>query len=340
MNTLLPEECNTKTSTIYSKTGLMQAAILEKPGKFTIKNVPVPMPKPDEIVFQVEGCGVCSSSLPLFQGRNRFDYPLMAGNPGHESWGKIVFTGSKVNTFKTGDRIAALTNNSFAVYDKVNMQNAIRLPKELNDIDFPGETLGCAMNVFRRSDIKPGHTVAVIGAGFLGALIIQLAKAAGARVLAFSKRPYSLNVAKQCGADEVIQLQGNTKTIELVKELTSGKLCDRVIEATGKQFPLDLSGELTKERGKLIIAGFHQDEIRKVNIELWNLRGLDVINAHEREPQMFLKGMREAVDAVMSGKMRTKELYTHEFDLKEINQAFDLLIQRPEGYLKCLIKMD
>jgi len=54
-----------------------------------------------------------------------------------------------------------------------------------------------------------------------------------------------------------------------------------VIEAAGQQWPLDLATELTRERGRLIIAGYHQDGPRQINMQLWNWRGLDVINAHE-----------------------------------------------------------
>ncbi len=88
------------------------------------------------------------------------------------------------------------------------------------------------------------------------------------------------------------------KIIDRVKQLTGGQLCDRVIEVVGEQWPLDLAAELTRERGRLIIAGYHQEGPRQVNMQLWNWRGLDVINAHERDPKVYLEGIRLAVDAV------------------------------------------
>ena len=81
---------------------------------------------------------------------------------------------------------------------------------------------------------------------------------------------------------------------DLEKELTGGSFCDRVIEAVGKQWPLDLAGEITRERGRLIIAGYHQDGPRQVNMWLWNWRGLDVINAHERDPKIYMQGRNRA----------------------------------------------
>ena len=161
---------------------------------------------------------------------------------------------------------------------------------------FPGEPLGCAMNIFRRSAIEPGQTVAIVGIGFLGAILTRLATDAGARVIAVSRRPFSLDVARNMGAAETIPMDDHNGIIERVKELTGGVFCDRVIEAVGKQWPLDLAAELTRERGRLIVAGYHQDGPRQVNMQLWNWRGLDVINAHERDPKVYIQGIREAVD--------------------------------------------
>lgn len=119
------------------------------------------------------------------------------------------------------------------------------------------EPLGCAMNIFRRSGIEPGQTVAIVGIGFLGALLTRLATASGARVVAISRRPFSLDVATSMGAAETIPMQDHWQIVERVKTLTHGTFCDRVIEAVGRQWPLDLAAELTRERGRLVIAGYH-----------------------------------------------------------------------------------
>jgi threonine dehydrogenase-like Zn-dependent dehydrogenase len=112
-----------------------------------------------------------------------------------------------------------------------------------------------------------------------------------------------------------------------------------VIEAVGAQWPLDLCGELTRIRGRLLIAGYHQDGLRQVNLQLWNWRGLDVINAHERDPQIYVKGMRDAVEAVASGRLDLSPLYTHRYALDEAGQALHTLQQRPDGFLKALIEL-
>jgi threonine dehydrogenase-like Zn-dependent dehydrogenase len=326
-----------KTEADYFSALTMSAAIIDSPGKIILNDVPIPKPGINEIVFEVEGCGVCASSIPLFEGREWFNYPVKPGNPGHETWGRVVDKGANVFNFKIGDRITALSYHGFARFDVAHHEEAIKLPEEINHVDFPGESLGCAMNIFRRSGIKKGQTVAIIGIGFLGATLIQLAKSEGAKVIAISKRPYSLQIASKCGADEIILMDDHWKIIEKVKEITNGEFCDRVIEATGKEWPLNLAGELTRERGRLIIAGFHQDGMRNINLQLWNWRGLDVINAHERDQRIYIQGMREAVDAVMSGRINPQILYSHHYKLEDIQSAFNHLIERPEGFIKGIV---
>jgi threonine dehydrogenase-like Zn-dependent dehydrogenase len=72
---------------------------------------------------------------------------------------------------------------------------------------------------------------------------------------------------------------------------------------------------------------------------LWNWRGLDVINAHERDPKVYLEGIRMAVDAVASGKLDPTPLYTHSYKLDQINTAFETMKSRPDGFLKALVTL-
>ena len=132
-------------------------------------------------------------------------------------------------------------------------------------------------------------------------------------------------------------MEDHLAIIGQVKELTGGGFCDRVIEAVGKQWPLDLAAELTRERGRLIVAGYHQDGPRQVNMWLWNWRGIDVINAHERDSKVYVRGIREAVDAVASGRLDPAPLYTHRFPLHRLGEALDATRDRPDGFLKALV---
>jgi threonine dehydrogenase-like Zn-dependent dehydrogenase len=139
------------------------------------------------------------------------------------------------------------------------------------------------------------------------------------------------------GAAELVPMDDHQAIIARVRELTGGGFCERVIEAVGKQWPLDLAGELTGERGRLIVAGYHQDGPRQVNMWLWNWRGIDVINAHERDPRAYVAGIREAVDAVASGRLDPASLYTHVYPLERLGEALDATRDRPDGFLKALV---
>jgi threonine dehydrogenase-like Zn-dependent dehydrogenase len=110
------------------------------------------------------------------------------------------------------------------------------------------------------------------------------------------------------------------------------------IEAVGKQGALDVAGEITGIRGRLVIAGYHQDGPRQVNMQLWNWRGLDVINAHERDPTVYVAGLRAAVEAVRAGRLDPRVLCTHEFPLEQLGAALDLTRDRPDGFLKAIIR--
>jgi threonine dehydrogenase-like Zn-dependent dehydrogenase len=315
----------------------MQAAVLAGPGQVRLEEVARPEPGPGQVRIRLEGCGVCASNLTPWEGPEWMRFPTPPGDLGHEGWGIVDALGEGVTGFSAGDRVAALSFKSYAQYDLADQENLVRLPESLAGQPFPGEPLGCAMNIFRRAGIEAGQTVAIIGIGFLGAILTRLATDAGARVIAVSRRPFSLEVARAFGAAETIPMEDHNAIIGQVKELTGGLLCDRVIEAVGKQWPLDLAGELTRERGKLIVAGYHQDGPRQVNMWLWNWRGLDVINAHERDPKVYVAGMREAVDAVASGRLDPSALYTHRFPLDRLGDALDATRDRPDGFLKALV---
>jgi threonine dehydrogenase-like Zn-dependent dehydrogenase len=315
----------------------MRAAVVTGAGKIRVDDIDLPETGPGQVRVRLEGCGVCASNLGPWAGPEWMKFPTEPGGLGHEGWGKIDAVGDDVEGLVPGDRVAALSYHSYAGYDIADAAAVVKLPQELEGQPFPGEPLGCAMNIFKRSDIATGQTVAIVGIGFLGALLTQLASRAGAQVIAISRRPFSLELAKIMGAAETIPMEDHWQILARVKDLTGGVMCDRVIEAVGKQWPLDLAGELTRERGKLIIAGYHQDGPRQVNMQMWNWRGLDVINAHERDPAVYIAGIREAVQAVAEGRLDPGPLYTHSYALEQLDEALNATRDRPEGFMKALV---
>ncbi|WP_041942914.1 MDR/zinc-dependent alcohol dehydrogenase-like family protein [Variovorax paradoxus] len=315
----------------------MYASVITSPRQVALQRVPVPEPGPGQLLLKLEGSGVCASSLPLWEGREWFDYPQPAGAPGHEGWGRVAAVGEGVQGVAVGDRVAALTYRAHAEYDIADAGAFVPLPAALADAAMPGEPLGCAVNIFRRSDIRAGQTVAIVGIGFLGAILTRLAARADARVIAISRRPFSLEVARSMGAAHTIAMEDHHRIVEEVRRLTGGAMCERTIEAVGLQWPLDLAGEITGERGRLVVAGYHQDGKREVNMQMWNWRGIDVINAHERDPRAYVQGIREAVDLMASGVLDPAPLFTHRLPLDRLGEALELTRTRPDGFLKAVV---
>jgi threonine dehydrogenase-like Zn-dependent dehydrogenase len=315
----------------------MRAALLSAPRKFTIVDVVRPEPEAKQVCVRLEGCGVCASNLPPWEGAPWFSYPMEAGTPGHEGWGRVYSSGPAVTRFLPGVRVGLLSQHAFAEYDVVEEDLVVELPESLHRKPFPAEPLGCAVNVFHRANISKGQTIAVVGVGFLGAIVLRLAALADVRVIAITRKPESLDLARRYGAHECIPMNDHWQIVERVKQLTAGRFCDVVVEATGQQWPLDLSAEITAERGRMIVAGYHQGGLRQVNMQLWNWRGLDVINAHERDPAVYLQGMQAAVDLIARGELDPAPLYTHYYPLERIGEAFETAAGRPGGFMKALV---
>jgi len=314
----------------------MEASVIEAPKQIRIVSTPLPEPGMEEVLVKLGGTGVCVSNLPVWEGRPWFSYPFEPGAPGHEGYGTVESTGSQVKGIVKGDRVALLSYHAYAEYDKTHMSNIVKLPESFDDIPFPGEPLSCAVNIIRRSAIQENQTVVVIGSGFIGCLLIQLLKHAGTEVIAVSRRESSLMFAEKSGADHLVRFREVWRAKEEISKLAPRGV-QRVIEATGVQSGLDLATEIISEYGMLIIAGYHQDGIRNINMQQWNWKAIDVINAHERDPQKYISGLKDAIQLTEKGILRPGELITHKFDFRDINKAFDFLEQKPEGFLKGVV---
>ncbi|WP_206606199.1 MDR/zinc-dependent alcohol dehydrogenase-like family protein [Steroidobacter cummioxidans] len=313
------------------------AATLIRPMTTRVSEVRMPELGESEVRVMLEGCGICASSLPVWEGRAWFKYPLEAGSPGHEGWGIVAAVGSAVKDIDVGQRVALMSGHAYAEYDIASRDCVVPLPEELDDEPFPGEPFGCVMNIFERSDVQSGHTVAVVGGGFIGLMLTQLAADAGAHVVVLSHRESVLQLALTMEAEDIVATKDDGHDAQRAMQLTSGRGFDRVIEVSGVQAGLDLASDIAAERARLIIAGYHQDGPRHVNMQQWNWRGLDVINAHERSMDRYVAGVQKAIQAALEGRLDPFPLLTHTVSLNSLDHGFKLMRERPEGFVKALL---
>jgi len=315
----------------------MVAAQLVEPRRFELCQVPRPEPGPGQVRVQLEGCGVCASSLPVWSGRPWFSYPLAPGRLGHEGWGRVEALGRDVSGALLGRRVATVSDRSFAEFDVVPADDLVELGGSQPALA-PLEPFGCLFNVLDRAGLdalvrEREAVVAVVGLGFIGLGIARLAARTGAHVIALSGNAAARELAAGFGA-EVIDASDRFQAREAVRDLTGGRGCACVMECTGFQAPLDLAGDLVAEAGRLVIAGYHQDGLRTVDLQQWNWKGIDVVNAHERSRERILGGMRTAARALAEDPAWTDLFITHRFPLRGIGAALEHASERPCGYVK------
>jgi threonine dehydrogenase-like Zn-dependent dehydrogenase len=185
------------------------------------------------------------------------------------------------------------------------------------------------MNVVRRAAIAVGDRVAIVGFGYLAALITQLLPPGIGPWVAISRRAESRELALQLGAAGAYDFGAHP-----------ADWWDRfpvVIEAAGVQQALDHATWLTAFGGRLVIAGYHADGPRTVNMQSWNWKGIDVINAHERQRARSVEALRCALDALATRHIPFAALHSHLFGLEDVDDAFRLAEERPAGFVKALV---
>jgi threonine dehydrogenase-like Zn-dependent dehydrogenase len=321
----------------------MMAAQLVEPRRFELCQVQRPDPAQGQVRVQLQGCGVCASSLPVWSGKPWFSYPLAPGQLGHEGWGIVEALGPGVPRAVLGQRVATVSDRSFAEFDVVDAADLVALPGPHPELA-PLEPFGCLFNVRDRAGIEalarqPDAVVAVVGLGFIGlgvarlAALTRLASGAGPRVIALSSNAAARRTAAAFGA-EVFDSADRVEAREAVYEWTDGRGCACVVECAGFQAPLDLAGDLVAEGGRLVIAGYHQDGARTIDLQQWNWKGIDVINAHERSRARIVRGMRMAAQALIDDPAWTDLLITHRFPLHGIDEAFAYANERPADFVK------
>ena len=298
-----------------------------------VEDVSSPEIKKNEVLLDVHAAGINFPDTLIIEGKYQFKPPFPF-SPGGEASGVISAVGEKVSHLKVGDRVMALTGwGSCAEQIAVPAYNILPMPDAM---DFTtaaafSMTYGTAMHALKqRGALQAGETLLVLGAsGGVGLAAIEIGKAMGARVIAAASSAEKLEVARQAGADELINYQ-DEDIRERLKTLTKGQGVDVVIDPVGG----DLFETVFRSiawNGRMLVIGFASGTIPSLPANLPLLKGAAVIGVFwgsfaQRQPQDNVANFQQLFAWFAEGKL--KPLVSQTFALEDTAQAINTLAAR------------
>ncbi|MCJ8168129.1 NADPH:quinone oxidoreductase family protein [Atopomonas sediminilitoris] len=298
-----------------------------------LEEAPSPTIKKNEILLDVHATGVNFPDTLIIEGKYQFKPPFPF-SPGGEAAGVVREVGEKVSHLKAGDRVMALTGwGSFAEQVAVPAYNVLPMPA---DMDFAtaaafSMTYGTSMHALKqRANLQAGETLLVLGAsGGVGLAAVELGKAMGARVIAAASSAEKLEIAKQAGADELINYS-ETSLKDAVRKLTGGQGADVVYDPVGGDL-FDEAVRALNWRGRLLVVGFASGRIPDLPVNLTLLKGASVVGVFwgaftQREPEANAANFQELFALYSQGKI--KPLVSQTFALEQYAEAINALGQR------------
>ena len=225
------------------------------PEVLQVADLPIPEPKPNEIVVKVAAIGVNFIDVYFREGRYPSKPPFIEGQ---EAAGKVHAVGTEVETWKPGDRVAYTSVlGSYAEYTTIPADRAVRVPDGIGDQQAAAAMLqGMTAHYLTHSTypLKKGETTLIhAAAGGVGQLLVQMAKQIGAHVIATAGTEEKAKLARAAGADEAIIYTQQDFEAE-TKRLTEGKGVQVIYDGVGKStFDKDLN--LLRPRGYLVLYG-------------------------------------------------------------------------------------
>ncbi len=344
----------------------MQALLLSEYKHLEIADLPTPKLGAEDVLVRVAACGICGSDVHGYDGSSGRRIPPIV--MGHEASGTIAALGDNVTEYKIGDRVTFdstvycgkcdfcakgevnLCNNrqvigvscpefhregAFAEFVAVPERILYRLPDNLS---FPEaamlEAVSVALHAVHVSEIEGGETALVIGAGMIGLLLVQAARALGcSRVFVADIDATRLELAKALGADETFLASGED-LLQTILQRTSSEGVDIVFEAVGRNETVTSAIDCTRKGGKVTLVGNIAKEVtlplQKVVTRQIRLQG-SCASAGEYP---------EAMELIASGKIKVAPLITAIAPLSDGADWFARLYSREPNLMKIVLSPD
>lgn len=299
-----------------------------------IDEVATPEPARGQILIEVLASGVCTSDLsPWLRGPE-------GGEPielGHETAGRVVAVGSPDSRWAVGDLVTGLGGSGFATHALLDADATLPIPAGLAPTHAIGEPIATLEEAISRTPVSPVSRVAVVGLGFMGLGLLQLARTRAPRtIIGVDPNPAARERALTLGADVVLHPDEVEAFVAAGEPGAPDARADVVLEATGVTPGLDTASPLVKPFGTLCIVGYHHAGTAKLDMELW-YKGATVVNGFCPDRPRVMRAMDAALDLVATRRFSYNPLVTHTLGLAGVDEAYTLMESRDPAFVKAVI---
>jgi threonine dehydrogenase-like Zn-dependent dehydrogenase len=289
----------------------------------------------NDVGIRVRACGICGSEY--FAWEKAEGAPLRLG---HEAAGEVISVGPGVPGIAIGDAVTGLFRRGFSEFAVADSSAVMKYPESLDfDKASLGEPISCVVSGALRTDVGLGKTIVIIGLGFMGLLALQLLKLRGAyHLIAIDTRRETEKLARFYGADEFL-LPEDVPEKYLLADSTGTGGVDIAVECTGNATALDLAVSMLKRHSILSIVGYHQGGPRRIDLQMLNWKAAEIINAHEKRIDHKMRCMKIGLDLAAKGQLEVEKLITHYYSMHTIDAAFEDFGNKPDGYIKGIVRL-
>ena len=336
----------------------MKQAVMTAPGKIEIRNVPVPVPGPGEVLLEIQRIGVCGSDIHVYHGKHPYtSYPIVQG---HEFSAVVAAVGSEVSGLTPGAKVTSMPQivcgecapckrGDYHICDHLKVQgfqapgcaqeywvtradSIIPLPDSFSfEQGALVEPLSVAVHAVSRAGDIRGKNVVVLGAGPIGNLVSQTARQAGANVLITDLSEYRLGIAQQCGL--AATSCARNETLSQASERVFGQAgFDTALECVGVEPTMTSAIAAIQKGGTIVVVGVFGEKPRV---------DLGLVQDHELTLRGTLMYQRadyvRAVDLIASGGVITRPLMSKHFSIDDYLEAYHFIDAQGDKSLKVFI---